>query len=325
MTESVTTDVHIVYQFITLSSATTNTLTVYLKAGTRNFAMLRVGGGAYPTAPAIKVGLTGVGTVATIEGPVTSSSVTLAGNGWYRATMTFVAPALNTYAPQFGPHDNGSTITYTGNGTGSVYAWGAQLEAGAFPTSYIPTVASTVTRSADIATMTGTNFSSWYNASEGTFVSDFDALVSANTNSAQILSAWASVNNLNRIWMWSGAPGIIRNSVVSGGTGQSELTGATIVANTPVKAAATYRVNDYAFTTNGGAVATDTLGALPVGINLLGIGQRGDSQEFLNGHIRQIAYYNTRLPNTQLQTLTAPSLATTLSLSFTNQAYTVGV
>ena len=43
-----------------------------------------------------------------------------------------------------------------------------QLEQGAFPTSYIPTTASTVTRSADNAQMTGTNFSSWYNSREGT-------------------------------------------------------------------------------------------------------------------------------------------------------------
>jgi hypothetical protein len=58
--------------------------------------------------------------------------------------------------------------TYAGTNR-QIYAWGAQVEAGAFATSYIPTVASQVTRSADSAVMTGTNFSSWYNASEGTF------------------------------------------------------------------------------------------------------------------------------------------------------------
>jgi hypothetical protein len=41
----------------------------------------------------------------------------------------------------------------------------------------------------------------------------------------------------------------------------------------------------------------------------------------LNGHIRQIAYFNTRLPNAQLQALTAPPLITSLSLDFINNLY----
>jgi len=57
----------------------------------------------------------------------------------------------------------------------SFYAWGAQLEAGAFPTSYIPTEATAVTRNADVATMTGTNFSDWFNVNAGTFFIETNA------------------------------------------------------------------------------------------------------------------------------------------------------
>jgi hypothetical protein len=53
--------------------------------------------------------------------------------------------------------------------TGQQVIWGAQLEAGTFPTSYIPTVASTRTRATEFVSITGTNFSSWYRQDEGTF------------------------------------------------------------------------------------------------------------------------------------------------------------
>jgi len=246
------------------------------------------------------------GTIGTIGVGITAS-IAPAANGFYRCTITKTLAGATACTYRLATGNNISS--YTGDGTSGIFLYGAQLEAGAFATSYIPTVASQVTRSADVATMTGTNFSSWYNQSEGTFVADFDVLVSANAVApGHVLAATtaSTQNNINRIWMWNGTPGVLRNTVNSGGVNSAELTGPTTVANTIFKVAAAYRVNDYAFATNGGAVATDTSGAVPVGLTLLGIGQRGDTAlENLNGHIRQIAYYNTRLPNATLQALSA--------------------
>jgi hypothetical protein len=313
LVEDTANNTHAVYKPSGIVSGT-NTFSVYAKPDGRNWLCLET-----DTVNTRSFFNIATGTLGTIGSAVTAT-ITPARDGWYRCTIT--GTFVGTMYIQTASSDG--VAVYTGNGTSGILLYGAQAEAGAFATSYIPTVASTVSRSADVATMTGTNFSTWYNQSEGTFVASFDALVSANTTAANVLSAWQSFNDINRIWMWNGAPGVVRNTVNSGGVNSAELTGATIVANTPFRAAATYRVNDYAFATNGGTVATDASGALPVGINLLGIGQRGDTQEFLNGHIRAIAYYNTRLPNTQLQTLTAPSLASPLALDFLSTSYTVG-
>jgi hypothetical protein len=85
------------------------------------------------------------------------------GNGWWRIVYTFVATTTN-YVTE------AARTNSTGDGTSGIYIWGAQLEAGAFATPYIPTVASTVTRSADVAVMTGVNFSRWFNNAQGALV-----------------------------------------------------------------------------------------------------------------------------------------------------------
>jgi hypothetical protein len=102
--------------------------------------------------------------------PSAGGTATSIGNGWYR--ISIIASSGITIG------DGIACYLYTDNTQGastssSLFAWGAQLEALAFPTSYIPTVASQVTRSADSASMTGTNFSSWFNAGQGTFYSEF--------------------------------------------------------------------------------------------------------------------------------------------------------
>lgn len=173
----------------------------------------------------------------------------------------------------------------------------AQLEVGSFATSFIPTGASPVARSADIAVMTGTNFSSWYNQTEGSFVvngsrfntADFSAIASANDGTIT-----------NEIYVGpagSTASAYIRSTAGAGG----DMVGAAWANNTVGIAALAYKLNDAALSFNGAAVIPDTTVGIPT-VNQLLIGVR--TANYLNGHIRQIAYYNTRLSNAQLQALT---------------------
>jgi hypothetical protein len=318
LTETATTNFHFVLQAVT-TAAGAATATVYAKlaSGSRNLVV-------YPQGTTVGYAIFNLSTgaiTASGGGALLSSSITPAGNGWYRCSVSWTASATST---NFVCYLTNSTTNpapnYAGDGTSGVFIWGAQLEAGAFATSYIPTVASTVTRSADVATMTGTNFSSWYNQSEGTFVAGADSYL-VDTSTRSILTVYASGTPANNIRILNTDN---RQLQVNNSGNQVDLDGGTPTANVVSNVAAAYKVNDFALSLNGGTAVTDTSGTIPT-VNTLAIGAGEFDNTRINGHIRSIAYYNTRLTNTELQTLTAPSLTTTLTMSFTNQAYTVGV
>ena len=98
----------------------------------------------------------------------------------------------------------------------------------------------------------------------------------------------------------SGAPSLV---VTSGGVAQANIGNSVIAANTATKTAGAYALNDFAVVTNGGTVATDLAGSLPVGQNKLELGSFL-SGAFLNGHLRNFTYYPTRLPDASIKGLT---------------------
>jgi hypothetical protein len=205
------------------------------------------------------------------------------------------------------------------NSGDSMWIGRTQFEAGRFATSYIPTVAAPLPRNADIATMTGTNFSSWYNASEGTFFASFEA--SPNTFTTY-LAASNGVVAQNSMHMDNDGSGNMRATYYSGSAPVAPLTLGVVGTLGAVNNMATaYKVNDFAASRNGGTAVVDTLGALPVGVVQLNIGAdpSGAATNVTNTHIRQIAYFNTRLPNDRLEALTV--LPPTLSLDFLNDVY----
>jgi hypothetical protein len=232
-----------------------------------------------------------------------SLTITPAGNGWYRVVVVATSDILTTVTLQYSLH-NGTTNVYTGDGVSGVYLWGAQLEAGGFATSYIPTVAASATRSADVATMVGNNFTNWYNQTTGTFAVTFDASANANAEYLEV----CDTSNASNSFYFDNAGGTMRNVVFSGGSSVAIMSvGAIGTIGVTNKLAGSYALNDFAVSRNGGTVVTDTVGAVPVGVLQMNIGRSVNAvaSTYIDGHIKSISYYNTRLRNDQLQVLTA--------------------
>jgi hypothetical protein len=217
---------------------------------------------------------------------VTTTSI---GNGWWRIALNRTPATTLGFVIKPGID--------TGDGYSGIYIWGAQLEAGAFPTSYIPTVASQVTRSVDAASMTGTNFSSWYRADEGTIYSEFNPFVITGVGGVMSINDFASSNKID---LRRAGNAIVTVSF----TTQAGMTVTGITANSTNKLAVSYAVNDFALVGNGGTPNTDALGTIPIVAQLQIGGLDNASNLNLNGTIRKLAYYPRRLPNAQLQSIT---------------------
>jgi hypothetical protein len=236
-----------------------------------------------------------------------SASITDIQNGWYRISISgYTELTATNHVFQFLILNDSWQESYAGDVTKGFYIWGAQLEAGSFPTSYIRTTDASVTRNADVASMTSTNFSSWYNATEGTTFWQGDVMgvkeqrafaISDNTFDERLRVAV------------SGTSGTGFNAVVAdGGVGQAGLsTPNPEVATIPLKTykhSFAYKVNDFAAALDGGTVATDTSGTLPT-VNRIYFGNSADGLgAYLNGHIAKFYYWNTRKPNEFLQRVT---------------------
>jgi hypothetical protein len=236
------------------------------------------------TAVAHTLSFYGTGTV-TLSG--TSTAGPLLGTGAYPARSTL------TFTPTAG------TLTLTVSGTVEF----AQLEIGAFPTSYIPTVASQVTRSADLAVMTGTNFSSWYNQAEGTLFGEYAGINNTQVAARRLAEIGVAGLTTNRFIAGYSSTSNSRWIVTNGGVTQANIFVVTTAFSG--KFAGAYAANNFQSAVNATLGTEDTSGTVPT-VNALFIGSDSVStaNTVINGTIRQIAYYPRRLTDSQLQAIT---------------------
>ena len=229
-------------------------------------------------------------------GTLVGYSITSVGNGWFRVS---VAADGNGVRGLFVNAADGTAPT------SGIFVWGAQLEAGSFPTSYIPTTGSTVTRAADVASMTGTNFSSWYRQDEGTVF--FNAKVFGTkqtylfglgkTGSGSPFARFLPESTKSRF-------DIFGPVAAGGSTTFWGFINNISPVNVPLKGVLCVKAGGYRSCLNGSLdSATQSAEAVPL-FDQLNIGKDSGGSLVMSGTISRLTYWPTRLSDTQLQALT---------------------
>jgi hypothetical protein len=210
-------------------------------------------------------------------------------SGAHSATVTGAGAYPTQTTLTFTPTAGSLTLTVTGT------VQFANLELGAFATSFIPTDGTTKTRNADLASMTGTNFSDWFNATEGAFVAE-----TASITTAAATRSIFDVRSATTVRMSLTNFGTSASFAAVNTTTQASIDGtSSVTANVFFKIAAAYKVNNFAAAANGGAVGTDTLGTIPAA-NIAWIGGVNGTS-LRNGWIKTIDYYPQRIINAEVQ------------------------
>ena len=282
----------------TFPSGTQRTLSVFAKAGERNYISLFENNAVGNDVKGAIFNLSN-GTLSINNSPSYYSNPTIepiGSSGWYRCSVTWTATSLSV--PSFGVSADGLENTYQGDGSSGIYVWGAQLEAGSYPTSYIPTHGSSVTRSVD--NPASVVDSSLIGQTSGTI------FVEATIDNLSLANAcWVAVNDgsttTNRVLMYASASNRYRALVRFGGNTLMDIGGADINAGERFKACLTYGDGVINFYVNGVLNATasgDTTTTSPLSHIFL------DESSQNNCKISQFAVFPTALTDSECIALT---------------------
>jgi hypothetical protein len=240
------------------------------------------------------------GTIISVGSGVTANIENF-GNGWYRCVVT---ANISTSFPYviICNSDNGNRIGYLGDPTKGIYIWGAQLEQGSYPTSYIPTVASSVTRNADVISKTG--ISSSIGQTEGTLYTEIkvNKLIGAASRYIFHLSD-GTANNRIYIAFSGAASNVLRARIFNGGTLQCSINTSALTTTGTYKLALAYKNNDIVFYVNGVQIGTDIVATIPT-CSRVDLGQNYAGASQLSDNISLSTLFKTRLTNAELAELT---------------------
>jgi hypothetical protein len=294
-------DRHIIFDTTLTTSANNHTLSVYAKDGGQRYIQIGIhSNGTFSGIAAffdLQTGTAGdtKSDIGAGTGTVVGSTITDVGNGWYRLTLTGVprnaSDALNTVVSNSDRNTNTGSFSfgspsYTGT-SGLNYIWGLQLELGSVATSYIPTLASTVTRAADNITAVATSFP---------LGSSHTAYISAKARevATQHDTLMLDANNSNEdesVRLYTDTSANILMQIEDGGATQLAPldSGVNASANTTFQITGAWATNDVDVSADGTAPTSDGTATMPT-LTHMRLGNNPTPGNHLNGFIYKVVY-----------------------------------
>ncbi|MBU2051516.1 MAG: hypothetical protein KKH61_21405 [Gammaproteobacteria bacterium] len=296
---------HLVSQTFSFVSGTTYTFSIFVKKANRDWFMFALPSSAFGGTSAertVSFDLN-TGAVGTSGATFTSSSIQSVGNGWYRCIATATASATSSTLFQVIVGEADGDFTFDGLSQASLYIWGAQLEVGAFATSYIPTVASQVTRAEDSIQVLTSEFA--YSPDAVTIYCEAKYLGSANFNTSnRTVYELGDGTTANRMLLLNATSGRARVLVSSTAGSGMDLVGLEVLDDNTFKTAAGLSLTGEV-AVNGVLVGGDGNTNMPVGATRICIGRATAANTQIDGHIKRLTYFPIRKTDAELEALSA--------------------
>jgi len=278
-------------KYLNIGASTTGVVSCFVKQANKRYAILGTDNSTYSCIFDLQTG--------TVSSEATNYTAKIEnyGNGWYRISAAYTDSAAAPY-PFIGVADstNGSV---TKDGTNGLFIWGFQYELNAsYPTSYIPTSGSSVTRNADACSIT--NVADRIGQTEGVIFVDFE--LQTTGEDFVIMNLYNTSSPANGIYFYLNYSRFLNAYCDNGGN--QVLIASGVLSEGRFKAAFAYKENDFAFYLNGSLIGVDNSGTVPTcgALRLENYQNSPTYQEKTKVYQAQI--YNTRLSNSELATLT---------------------
>lgn len=227
-------------------------------------------------------------TVGTTGASITATAIKLR-NSYCRLTVTYTPAGSGGYM-EISPVDGDNNYTATANGTNGIYLWGAEIEIGAFTTSYIPTYASSASRPADIIKLSGVALST-IGASAGTVIQEDNLEGNIAANQYAIYG-----NSVSPIYFDNAL-------AIKATNGTNVLTsGSSAVIATPIRTGLSWDASGRAISVNGATPVVDGNSFGTVGATVYDGSNNGSNTA--NGWLRTFSIYNTKLLGSAFTTKT---------------------